>query len=448
MKNNTYLLLLISAVLYALPFLFIHQLWWLVFVYPIPLLYAAMYNPMTFWHGAFWGVLAWGLHLSGVLYAIVNMAQGSWGYALIPAIGIVLYQAFFVGIIFWLTQSLIEYSRSFKIERELEIWTVALFAYTYWVDRWCLFVFGRVEGYQLMHPLMPLAKHPALLALLPVIGKAGLTALFFVVAATATYALARRTLFSVGLFGLSLLPWFASALLANPQQPEPEWVSKIVTMPTIFPTANDKQAMVRAAGNEFAHVVHQVPNTQLIVMPESSYYDDRLSDRREETQQFWADNHVGKNINVLVGAFRRDEEIFYNSIYWYKNGQLQSYFDKRHAMVLTEHIPSFLNFGMISDMYFRAYPQRCVGCNERTPLALLDEQSFVPYVCSELFFNERPDDNYQDMPIMFVSNDMWFDRPGARYVQDLMEVGAQFKAIQWQRDIVYTSASRMNFIGK
>jgi hypothetical protein len=43
---------------------------------------------------------------------------------------------------------------------------------------------------------------------------------------------------------------------------------------------------------------------------------------------------------------------------------------------------------------------------------------------------------------------MWFDRPGARYVQDLMEVGAQFKAIQWQRDIVYTSASRMNFIGK
>jgi apolipoprotein N-acyltransferase len=74
--------------------------------------------------------------------------------------------------------------------------------------------------------------------------------------------------------------------------------------------------------------------------------------------------------------------------------------------------------------------------NERPLLPLSDDISIVPYICSELFFNEYPDDIHGTMPIILISNDSW---ASISYVRHLMYLTVRFRAIQWQRDVLYVS---------
>jgi hypothetical protein len=83
-----------------------------------------------------------------------------------------------------------------------------------------------------------------------------------------------------------------------------------------------------------------------------------------------------------------------------------------------------------------------VSSCERVQLALLENVIFIPYICSELFFNELPDDCCKNDPIIAVINDLLFPT----YMQKLLVLLARFKAIQWQRDIVYVSYTQSLFI--
>lgn len=472
------MLLLLSAVFYALPFLYGTCWWWTIPLYPIFFFYGTARYTIGFKPLLFWGVCVYTLHLSGVLFAIVSMARGAWWYAFIPATGIVLQQALCAAFFLWCVQKLISYffvypskpgrSRKFVkvgvVECSLLIWTIALWLYTFWADQYCLFLFGKIEGYQFMHPLVPLVHYPPLLRLLPIVGKKILSIFFFSTCAATVLLflryihLSRRATpdtpdqqrgrcIALIIFVLSLLPWIVSLWLPTPPVQQPDWLNQIMPLPVIFPRADNVDRMIQVAGDEFKNVAQYNSTAQLIVLPESSFYDDQLA-TRSATAMYWSQDYVGKPVNVLVGAFRRDGDQFYNCLYWYKDGTLQMYFDKRHTMILTERIPQFLDTKRFNDLYFGTYPQRQCGCQERMPMALLDNQRLVPYVCSELFFNDGPDDIYSDTPILLVSNDMWFDFFGAHYMQDLMETLARFKALQWQRDIVYTSVSRALFIAK
>ena len=104
---------------------------------------------------------------------------------------------------------------------------------------------------------------------------------------------------------------------------------------------------------------------------------------------------------------------------------------------------------MILQVYFSQAVPITVSVDNRKELHLLEDIVFVPYICSELFCNESPDDIYQEAPIIVVVNDSMFtSHTCSLYIQQLLVLLARHKAIQWQRDIVYVSYRQSFFIDR
>ena len=448
MTKRNWFLLIISAVLYALSFMVSQQLWWLVFIFPIPLFYVALRGQLSFKYGYLWGIIFFSLHLSGVLFSIILIAKGSYFYRIIPSLFIILYESLFTAIIFWLANkiTICSYLES-KLFYKLLVWVAALWLFIHWVDWYCLWIFDKCEGCFFMHPLLPLVVRPQLLRLLPVIGKGLLSLLLLMVPACATIALKTRKQYAVILTMLFSFPWLISWLLPVTQSQPPTWVTKIAVLSTMFPRSVSLTGAVNAAGDQFKNILQQYPHVEFIVMPESSFYCSNLTMTGLTT--LWDEWHVGRSVDIVVGAFRWKKGKYYNSLHWIRNGIIQTCFDKRHAMILIERMPSWFDFWFIHDLYFKTVPEISPAQDKRLQLSIMKETAFVPYICSELFFNEHPDDEYPDIPILAICNDIWFHPLYYfSYVQTLMYLVAKFKAIQWQRNIVYVAFSQAVFLDK
>jgi len=448
MTKSNWFLLIISAVLYALPFMVSQQLWWLVFVFPIPLFYVGLTGQLSFKYGYLWGIIFFSLHLSGVLFSIILIAKGSYFYRLIPPLFIVLYESLFAATIFWLANKTTMFLHlESKLFYKLLIWVAALWLFIHWVDWYCLWIFDKCEGCFFMHPLLPLAVHPQLLRLLPIIGKGFLSVLLLMVSACATIALKTRkqnTIISTIVF---ILPWLISWFLPVTKSEPPTWVAKIAVLSMMFPNSVNRVGAINTAGDRFKNILQQYPHIELIVMPESSFYCNNLTMPALTT--LWDARHLGRPIDIVIGAFRWKKGKYYNSLHWIRNGIIQACFDKRHAMILIERMPSWFGFWFIHDLYFKIDPEISPAQDKRPQLLIMKETAFVPYICSELFFNEHPDDVYPDIPILAICNDIWFHPLyHLSYVQTLMYLTAKFKAIQWQRSVVYVAFSQAVFLDK
>lgn len=445
--NVNWFLLLISGVFYALAFIASQQLWWLVFIFPLPFFYVALTNKFSFIMGYFWGFLVFSLHLSGVLFSIVSIAGGSYFYRLIPPLFIISYEAFFPATIFWAASKLViclqEKANSFF---RIFIWVGALWLFIHWTDWYCLWLFDRCEGYFLMHPLLPLAEKPVLLQLLPLIGKGLLT--FFLLLLPACLVIVFKTKKKIAMLATLLfsLPWLVSWFLPIDQQ-SPSWVTKVVVLPILFPHSVSFESAISSAAYQFKKILNQYPQVEVIIMPESSFSCRNFS--IISCRSLWDMQHLGQSVSVIFGTFRWEGNNYCNSLYWVHNGTLKSYFNKKHAMILIERIPSWFNFCFVHDLYFKTIPQIVPGENKRQILPIMKEVTLVPYICSELFFNEWPDDDYPSIPIIAICNDMWvYPLPCFSYVKKLMRLAARFKAIQWQRSILYVSFTHAVFFDK
>ena len=109
-----------------------------------------------------------------------------------------------------------------------------------------------------------------------------------------------------------------------------------------------------------------------------------------------------------------------------------AYFDKRHAMPITER--AIKGLPELYRLYW-GHALAIVPSHEKRPLWLLENVPLVPYICSELFFNENPDDHYGSPVVLALCNDCW----AVPALQRLMYLKARYQAIAWNRPIIYVS---------
>lgn len=297
-----------------------------------------------------------------------------------------------------------------------------------------------------MHPLLPLAQKPHLLAWLTYLGKQGLTVLLLMVPMSLTSLIIWKNRYALLFTVLAITPWVIMYYRPVTTISPPSWLARIFPLPITFSSEFNLTHMAQNAGKRFKAMIDRNPSTQLIVMPESSYYCRHLS-KNPDLASLWSEEHMGKKIHLVLGAFRWENDKHYNSLHWIYDGKMQTYCDKRHTMVLVEQMPNWFNIAPVRSLYFSTFPEITPSKQPRPLLHIFDETPFVPYICSELFFNEWPDDSYSGVPILIISNDSWFAYPHrVPYMQELMYLAARFKAIQWQRDIVYIAFSRSGYI--
>jgi hypothetical protein len=438
MKLVSWLIFLSSALVYVLPFWFSASLWWLVFLFPIPLVYVGLQERISFKEGCVWGFVAYTLHLGGVLWGTMALARGSYMLRIIPSLFMIAYPSLFTGVWFWLIGIVKErFCPSGRLYCQGILWCYSLWLYSLWLDRYCLFLFDRCEGYSLMHPLIPLAEAPALLQLMPYVGKQFLTLAFYAFAVLIAIMLIKPTKMGALACSIVLIPWALSLVLwfSSCKKDAPRWFSRIVHLPKKFPRKQNVSVTARMLREEIKGLLDAHPAADIVVVPESSVYSPHLFSN-QSLAAYVGPDHIEKSIHLLLGSFYNDNDQYRNSCYWLKNGVVQERFDKRHTMVMIERVPFLLKNTFLKNMYFSVMPEIIYSENKRPLLSLSEELRLVPYICSELFFNEYPDDMHTREPIILIANDNW---ASIGYVRHLMYLVVRFKAIQWQRTIIYIS---------
>jgi len=490
MKKLDWLLLILSTILYALPFLWSYQLWWLIFIFPVPLLYINRTENLSFIHGYVWGITVFALHLHAGILIVANLAGDWWWVGFLMGIVMVLYQALIPAVLFWGANRLVRFFSVTSPIIRLCIWTSALAIFIFYTDWYCMWVFD-MNGYPFMHPLLPLAQHPSLLQFLPTVGKQLLLMLFLLVPASIVIVIWYKNSVSVLFCIIALMPWTWWGMHQPKDENHPDWYKKIVSLPCMI-RAHTQSGALRILGHHIKKLTAVYPEASIIIMPESaleSIKDEILpitniillhrskfspalalnllkgffERSRIPFNRFRASANKRNILNWLQGMCNishqyceRERELhlifgacscengnYYNSLYWIHNGAVRLRFDKKHVMLMTECLADWMNADWLRKIYFKNGISITSSCNERKLLQLTESVAFVPYICSELFFNEQPDDCYPDTPIVAIINDTLLSDS---YMKELLLLMAKFKTIQWQRNIVYVSYSVSVFI--
>lgn len=449
MKKLYWIFLIGSAIIYGISFLCSEYLWWLVFIFPVPLLYITRQVNLSFIHGYVWGLFVFTLHLSGVMYVLICLSRETWAMGIIAGSIIILYQALMPGFLFWCATRINQFF-ILPIKAQLLVWNIVLWLFIMWIDWYSMWIFGIKEGYPLMHPLIPLSQKPALLCLLPYIGKQLVTIAFLFVPTSIVMMLWCKNYKTVLFFCGAIAPWIVCwwwGAKVNMQQAC--WHKKVKALPMmICSTAKNPAVAIKIAAHHLKNIVATYPETEIVIMPESAFNMSNFADL-SELLQWWHEDYIGKKIHFIFGASRWHEGCYYNSLHWVYNGALQGCCDKRHAMLLSERLPLWIDGPIMQQLYFNQSCPIAISSCKRDKLVLPECGEFVPYICSELFFNEFPDDEYKDIPVIVIINDSLFSvNVWSLYIQKLLVLLARFRAIQWQRDIVYVSYAQSLFIDR
>lgn len=431
-----WILFLISGFLYAAPVLASTYTWPLVFAFPIPLFYVMLYNNLSGLYGFLWGIIAFSTHLSGVLLGMDTFAQGSVIARFAPTLLIVSYASLFPCIWFAINYQLIKHDMIKTMEQRLILWAVTYWFFIIVMEEYCLCIFSRCEGYFLFNPIFILAEKIQLLTLLPYLGKGVLTFLLLCLSASIVYAFVKQSTQSYILLTIFTLPWLISLALPIPKTQAPSWLSKIAPLSIIIPHMINLNKQAVIAQEYLKTTAEQYPNAELIIMPESSFQCNHLS-TTPAMCEMWSEKELGRPLNIIMGSWRFKGPLNMNTLHWCYNGKLIKLFDKRHAMLIIEQIPPMFKLKVLEELFFSKFPGVTASTEPRPQFDVLQEVSFIPYICSELFFNDQPDDIYpKGSTILATTNDNWCQNTNIAY---LMRLAGRFRSIQWERNILYIS---------
>jgi len=374
------------------------------------------------------------------------MAHEWWLVAVGLGIIMVLYHALWAGVLFAAGAFMVRAFCLQKAYQRLLIGVMLVWLFIVGIDWYSLSLFGVQEGYPLMHPLVLLAKKPHLLYLLPMVGKQILTIFFLMFSMGIVLVCWYGNLYSILFLGVVSMPWLLSIAMQRPPLPECIWQQRIKGLPQMVCSQNPV-IFVKIIHNSIKKIMQMHESTDIIIMPESACTLDKVNDE-SELLSCWDEHSLGKPVHLIFGASRSDESYYYNSLHWVYNGVLQDYHDKKHAMLISERLPWFLDNSYFQAIYFTQRKQVTASCAVRTCIKI-DDMIFVPYICSELFCHENSDDEYPAAPIIAIVNDSLFlSSLSSAYIGDVLLLLARFKAIQWQREIIYVSYAHCVVIDK
>jgi hypothetical protein len=430
----------LSVLLYSLPFFFPDFCWPLIFLFPLPLLYLAHHHLYSFVEGFIWAAAILTIHLHGLFINMMHIAQGPIFWKLVPMVGLVSYLATVNGLIAWAAY-LFTTKTNFPKSPFAQITgtTLGLFFFFIFMNNWCLFPFGVCEGYALTNPLLPLVSQPQLLRLLSPQGANFILGRLFLVPALLMAVYYHRTITNVILSLVICASWLALYVSPSHQPNIPAWKDEIVPLPLLFGRSHNLTFLATTVGEAIMRIIPNHKNATLIVLPETSLSCEFIG--LPVLTHLWSKKHLGKPLHIIAGSYRWNKSLLHNSAYWVYNGVLQKCYDKQHGLILTERMPSWLRSTAIYHLFFKEQTEITPATNKRPLFVINDEMQLVPYICSELFFNTTPDDEFQDKSILALCNDIIMPP----YIARLMRSAAQYKAIAWHRPIVYIAYRHQTF---
>jgi apolipoprotein N-acyltransferase len=449
MQLKELIVLILSSLLYSLSFLFIDYAWPLIFLFFFPFLYAVYARPISIAHGFMWGFFLALFNGIGWIPVFLLLIHDNYLIVGFIVISLAVYIGLFAGILFWMTSRLIDtfFAHSFASVHIL-FWTVAMMIFIEWIDHYCLIVGGELEGFPLLHPLLPLTHKPFLLGWLPYLGLYIMT--FLLLSVSSSFFLLMHyknklflvlTVFFLFFWMFSyynfifLIPTLSYSSIGTPIVECNKKCDIIKTLPLIM-RFNDDEIAIKMVTSKLKEILSEYPKTEIIIMPESALTLSCL-EKNLDLLQLWSEKHLNKAIHFIFGTTRCDNDKQYNSVYWIYNGEIKFCYDKSHAMLMTERLPKWLH-NLLVRINIKQADFISKGRGNRPCLSLTPETDYVPYLCSEFFFNTIGR-NHNNNAIVLLVNDVLFSSSYSRYIQRLLLAVAQLRAIEYEREIIYAS---------
>lgn len=470
-------LLPVSAIIFALSLIYPAQLYFLVFVFLVPIFYLAFRYPdyLSFKHGFFWGLTFFVIHFFGYIFMFNNQAYGS--FRLLIPVFLAAYCALYSGAWFFLVNLFVNYSHvnyfhvknscvNNSCSRPISTfcsWVIFTYLYFSWIKYGAFWILGRFFGYPFSQPLLPLATCPDVLYFLPVLGKSAL--LVFIVFFSLFIALFIVCFKSKYLiFALICLGPFVVGQFLNKHQDCKEQNQYLDTIGYINPlkaqTLEGPMDQAQEIYYQMVELLKKNPKITTIIMPESSC--QFCLNINKYVIDLWASNILGDSVDLLIGAPYQESldgqnsVKTYNCLYHISHGNIKKVYKKTSLMPFAEYVPFFWNnFEFCKKLFFQdscpgfsdmsSCGKACMsslgfacGCDKKVCFNCGKNIVFRPLICSDFFTIKRRDikafSGKSSFVLLVAINDSIFPM---QYLRDLMLLHAKVEAISIERDILY-----------
>jgi len=409
-----------SAAVCALSFLLPSYFSWGIFVFLVPVFYYAINNKLTLKDGFSWGIIFNSLFYSGLFFLLQEYASIS--HAWIGLILFILYCSIFSAVWFFAI-SFFQMNLTFACINLL-FFTVLFW---YWADQMTFFIFGRFEGNPLLNVFIPFMNNSMILLSLRYLPERILflfLCIFQLTIALSIYLKNYKQSFFLLSALMSLSPFFL-----NSRRKKMPYIDlrKIVTL---IPSGRTVWERALDIDKKIGDIVKHFPQAQIICCPESSFIYPL--NRYPEIISLWTGEIDRNHIVLILGGHRTQETLLYNSIFCLSRGRIIHYYDKKHLMILSEKIEKKGILPSLLSSFFLKNSKPFSEGKIWKEKWLLSTCEIEPFICSELFFSfSRPP--LSNSIILCLVNDSWF----CSYIQYLLFLCARYKALIWQKDIIY-----------
>lgn len=381
--NRAWTAIIASAVLFALA-LHIPNLYWLIFVFLIPIFFKSMSYNFFFKHGFVWGLIFYGTHFSALFFSVSQLTHNI--YALMLPLLVILYFSLLSGLWISLTARLL--CRFTKPIARLVGCFLGAFIFSTWLHVGSLFWIRLWCGYGPVYPLVALAQDSRFFCNLPswlllmclLLGQAGV--------AYALYVKKNKFLFITLFFFTPFFVGFFNKGSHPPLLPTSVRVERV----NVGSAAQEDSPFDRAQKIQNALNALAIRSTStIIILGESAFPYPLNKEEFSLVTGWWLPLH--KNVHILLGSQRMDEGCLYNTMYYIREGKIIDWYDKQRLVPFVEYIP--FGFALNKEASFS------LAAGRSNKIFTLDGVEVEPLICSDLFFNSG---NSCKAPIVFIEN--------------------------------------------
>lgn len=410
--------ILLSAIMFSIAFLCPDRLGVLIVFSWFPLGYffliisEKLKKYYILFFGFFWGVIIYAVHFVWLYVLLNTKSHATKPLGLLLYIAMVVYFSSTAGIWFLFTDYVLRCFRHVALIVRCFLYIILTIIYFLFLEYFSLFIFGRLEGYSFLNPLIPLARYKIVLL---------------------------------------ILSW-VTTLLYVPEQ----LFDKQVLQTSIYHLIHVKPKKSGICSRDVQELFHQVArkaeNNQhatskvLLVLPESSF---PFPINNMKSVFSLLSTPLKDNMHLLIGSqYENNDGKLYQSIYWLKSEGVVGRYNKTHVVPFVEKMPSFFKKCTILKNIF--LQKSCeLSSSEQNDFSnkefhIDDNLLIIPCICSELFFTKNVNNfvtyrkmNHKDVKIFFFVNDSWF----VHYFQKIMNNLTYIKSALIGLPIVYIGYS-------
>ncbi len=363
----------LSSIIYLSAFIYPDYLYAGVFVFMTPLIVHESYH--GFRAGFAWGLLFFAGHVAWLRCAVPMFAY----------LAAVAYFSLYSGFWLWF-KKLLDFRYVSKIKNHNGkcvasccTWVISTVTFICLTSYCSMAIFGCLEGYPFINPLLPLVSWSWYLGPIKYIGVIN----YWIIVICINLSIARLYIkFDIKiLIFLIMLLSFPIMFSPFPKKINVKKNDFFYVQPTWHNQKLTAAQMFYRIGRELDLVAIDWPDITFIVLPESAFPYNLLD--WQNKLDVWTS--LFDNVTIFIGAHRYENGKKYNSLYQLSEGKIIAWYDKQHLMPFVERIvpwlPSgFANILTTQDKVF-SYPD-----HDQSNIIIA---GFKPMICSELFCEQK-----------------------------------------------------------